>query len=393
MTSFIDTLDFIKVMESQIMKCQQSDVTSEEYLVLLLENKEKYRELCTQADFFQKQNITMKRENASLIKTQQRLETQLYVQEQELHTTRKQMTMLTRRNKDLESRLESECQNYEADRLVWYQTELDLTSTIKTVQSNHRDGVNPRRARSATASNVFNVSNEVNHHPSCIQSHSIDTLDRRQEFHLAKIQAQDRLLKCLTAEFEKQKSKHLESMQEQDEQLASITAELASVKALNHTLMEDNEGYQMLLTEKTMSGEFPKKVEQEEPMSLATEMKRLSNDSSVIQELTNENKILKESNKALSLYMNKILLKIVGNHDLVDVLNIDEDDEPLQQPRARRSTISTCRNSKDPQEKGWTKALKRMTVMGWSSSSHNNNKSVGHDPRHGVMDSHPALVE
>lgn len=95
--------------------------------------------------------------------------------------------------------------------------------------------------------------------------------------------------------------------------------------------------------------------------------------------------MLKESNKALSLYMNKILLKIVGNHDLVDVLNIDVDDTaelkkspptpPASQPRARRSTISTCRNSKD-QEKGWTKALKRMTVMGWSSSSHSNTNSV-----------------
>ncbi|SAM07432.1 hypothetical protein [Absidia glauca] len=208
--------------------------------------------------------------------------------------------------------------------------------------------------------------------------------------HLAKFQAQERLLKSLTAEFEIQKRRHLESMQEQDERMASITTELESVKSLNHTLMEDNEGYQMLLTEKTMSGEFLKKVEQEESMSLATEMKRLSfvNDSSVLQDLTNENKMLKESNKALSLYMNKILLKIVGNHDLVDVLNIDADDTaelkkppptppcpPASQPRARRSTISTCRNSNN-QEKGWTKALKRMTVMGWSGSSHNNASNV-----------------
>lgn len=85
-----------------------------------------------------------------------------------------------------------------------------------------------------------------------------DTLDRHQEMHLAKIQAQERLLKSLTAEFEVQKRSHLESMQKQDERVASITTELESLKSLNHTLMEDNEGYQMLLTEKTMSGEFLK---------------------------------------------------------------------------------------------------------------------------------------
>jgi hypothetical protein len=65
-------------------------------------------------------------------------------------------------------------------------------------------------------------------------------------------------LKSLTAEFEIQKRRHLDSMQEQEERIASITTELESVKSLNHTLMEDNEGYQILLTEKTMSGEFLK---------------------------------------------------------------------------------------------------------------------------------------
>ncbi|ORZ24313.1 hypothetical protein BCR42DRAFT_486605 [Absidia repens] len=391
----VDSLDFIKVMETQIAKCQQSnildDVRTIEYLGLLQENKEKYRELCNQTDYFQKQILLMKRENACLIKTQQRLETQIYAQDQELQSTAKQVMTLTRRNKELESRLDTECQHYEADRLVWYQTEMELNSAIKKCSLQNSQ---PRRTRSATASNIFYAPNKGNsesfcYHPSLPSSSynrpSSDGVQRSQEFNLSKIQAQERLLKSLTSELEKQKIAHLASIHEQDEQLTSITAELQSIKELNHTLMEDNEGYQMLLTEKTMSGEFLKKVEQEENMSLATEMKRTSfvNDPVKIQELTDENKTLKESNKALSLYMNKILLKIVGNHDLVDVLNIDIEAEsekekcPLvsapnppspmqQQHRARRSTISTCRNSNN-QEKGWTKALKRMTVMGWSA--------------------------
>lgn len=98
-----------------------------------------------------------------------------------------------------------------------------------------------------------------------------------------------------------------------------------------------------------------------------------------------EIKTLKESNKALSLYMNKILLRIVGNNELVDVLNIDEADmkesnttaaavsslNPIPekpQGRTRRSTFSTFSNTKDP-EKGWTKALKRMSVIGWSNKN------------------------
>jgi cell division protein FtsL len=50
----------------------------------------------------------MKRENASFLKTQQRLETQLYAQDQELGGARKEIMDLARRNRDLESRLEIE---------------------------------------------------------------------------------------------------------------------------------------------------------------------------------------------------------------------------------------------------------------------------------------------
>lgn len=62
-------------------------------------------------------------------------------------------------------------------------------------------------------------------------------------------------------------------------------------------------------------------------------------------ELSEDNRLLQESNKALSLYMNKILRKIVENQDLVDVLNIDDDDDddgqPQQQPKAVRDTSTS----------------------------------------------------
>lgn len=60
-------------------------------------------------------------------------------------------------------------------------------------------------------------------------------------------------------------------------------------------------------------------------------------------ELSEDNRLLQESNKALSLYMNKILRKIVENQDLVDVLNIDDDDDeqPQQQPKAVRDTTTS----------------------------------------------------
>lgn len=41
-------------------------------------------------------------------------------------------------------------------------------------------------------------------------------------------------------------------------------------------------------------------------------------------ELTEENKMLQDTNRALQLYMNKILMKIINNKQLEDVLSIDQ---------------------------------------------------------------------
>ncbi|CAO3624063.1 unnamed protein product [Cunninghamella blakesleeana] len=393
------SLSLIRVMEPQLSKYQLTTLMEEEYESLLAENKEKYNELCQHNDYIQKQLKIMKRENTNLMKTQQRLETQIYAQDHELQEAKKEIALLTRKNKELETRLENESQNYEADRLTWHQTEIELANTIKK-KNNH-----PRRTRSATASNVFATSNVSNHFGSPFVSSSTSLLqtpmsplkemddqhlhnDRKHGIALTKIQSQEKLIKSLTDEIDAQKKANFTIMQNQAEQLDSLRKEVHDMKLYNLKLMEDNEGYQILLREKTISGEFLKKMEhQEVEQTLATEINKITtkNDETYVQELQEEIKTLKESNKALSLYMNKILLRIVGNNELVDVLNIDEADikdsnqnmnSPLlkkpqqQQGRSRRSTFSTFTNSntKD-QEKGWTKALKRMSVIGWSNKN------------------------
>lgn len=120
--------------------------------------------------------------------------------------------------------------------------------------------------------------------------------------------------------------------------------------------------------------------------------------------------MLQESNKALSLYMNKILLKIIDNQELVDVLNIDDLAPPASSPskkaeetlvkqkdtrckgnglnckdasRPRRSTVSSwistpkqactsefAEGTTNGHSSGWSRALKRMTIGSWSSHSH-----------------------
>lgn len=73
------------------------------------------------------------------------------------------------------------------------------------------------------------------------------------------IKAQDKLISDLKAEIEKQKSVIQEQQtqnQQQSLRLEHLELEIANVKQVNRSLMEDNESYQILLHEKTISGEF-----------------------------------------------------------------------------------------------------------------------------------------
>ena len=73
------------------------------------------------------------------------------------------------------------------------------------------------------------------------------------------IKAQDKLIADLKNEIEQQKSAIQEQrseVQQQSLRIEHLDHEIANVKQVNRSLMEDNESYQILLHEKTISGEF-----------------------------------------------------------------------------------------------------------------------------------------
>lgn len=76
-----------------------------------------------------------------------------------------------------------------------------------------------------------------------------------------KTRAQERLLADFAAQVEQQKriiEDAVLTTKAQASRVEELEKELFSVKQLNASLMEDNESYQTLLREKTMTGEFLK---------------------------------------------------------------------------------------------------------------------------------------
>jgi hypothetical protein len=97
----------------------------------------------------------------------------------------------------------------------------------------------------------------------------------------------------------------------------------------------------------------------------------------VYPELNEEVKTLQDTNRALQLYMNKILMKIVTDKQLVDVLSIDapkpkpKDDTPEPLPKISGPMPSKTTSTGFMGRSADTKAQRRRTISYWGSRSAN----------------------
>jgi hypothetical protein len=166
---------------------------------------------------------------------------------------------------------------------LWQQTQAELYNQIRNLSVNNlaepRTPRTPRR-RSVTAqtlgimspftsglgdigenvnSNSGTDGDDVEERPTPKLAVIDSSYAREAKIAQRTIKAQDKLILDLKNEVDKQKS--LLQDQQSEAQLQSLKVvhlehEIANVKQLNRSLMEDNESYQILLHEKTITGEF-----------------------------------------------------------------------------------------------------------------------------------------
>ncbi|KAI8884841.1 hypothetical protein K501DRAFT_284655 [Backusella circina FSU 941] len=372
----------IETLQEQIKHHQEQN---NELLHDMDSHTERQKELRSENEYLRQKMSGIQMDNANYSNTQARLETQLYAQEQDLTDLRKEIQQLTKGRKDAEKKLSSELQDFENDRMKWQQREADLYNQIRSLSVNSGEPRTPRtpRRRSVTSTTLMspftNYLDDIDESsqskeaefPSPLHlttSVSTNTLMKpapklaaidssyAREAKIAQrtIKAQDKLILDLKGELEKQKSllkEHQNETQQQSLKIVHLEHEIQNVKQLNRSLQEDNESYQILLHEKTMNGEFmmnpimqvdeiavsPSVSTSQQSvgggggLNLAAELNMAAvpdwnqkETDQTISKLSDEVKQLQDTNRALQLYMNKILMKIINNKQLEDVLSIDQ---------------------------------------------------------------------
>ncbi|KAJ5440331.1 hypothetical protein N7491_002737 [Penicillium cf. griseofulvum] len=149
----------------------------------------------------------------------------------------------------------------------------------------------------------------------------------------------DKLIESLRLELAESQIKLVEMENAGGGRQREIEKELLDARVANARLMEDNESYQLLLSEKTLTGDFakgefmrdanPSKESAGGMGSLADELESVDEapETEGAPQQDGEVKALKDQNKALTLYIERIISRLLMHDGFEHILDRNEDDE------------------------------------------------------------------
>ncbi|KAA8569127.1 hypothetical protein EYC84_000797 [Monilinia fructicola] len=277
-----------------------------ENIALLDDLKERLRKTETISEQFQKQAQVLQSRLDEALQEQGKLEDRLHENEEKLETLQNEKRDALRQKREMES-------IYEAER--------------------NEESRLSRRSNNASP----NVENGQFAPPS-----GLNRSDSRNNSKL--LLQKDRLIESLRLELAESQIKLAEAENMGGGRMQEVEKLLLEARMTNARLMEDNESFQLLLQEKTLNGDFSKDhfeymggsssnadalnaLEGRSPgASLADELSELNdteNENDQYRRLEGELKSAKDQNKALTLYINKIIERLLQHQDFEAILDSD----------------------------------------------------------------------
>lgn len=134
----------------------------------------------------------------------------------------------------------------------------------------------------------------------------------------------DRIIESLRLELAEAQIKIVEMENMGGGRMHEMEKTLLETRITNARLMEDNESFQLLLSEKTLNGDFSKTELMHGSSglgSLAEELESAEGESDNYRRLEVENKSLRDQNKALTLYVENIIGRLLQHKEFENLLD------------------------------------------------------------------------
>ncbi|KAK2750613.1 hypothetical protein FQN57_002684 [Myotisia sp. PD_48] len=322
--------------------------------------KEQIQKAETSMDQYRKQLglLQMKLDDAQT--EQGRLEEQVHEKDSVINPLREEVREFQRQLRDLEQAQDTERSSMAAEKEKQAKREEELESTIQRLketiaQKDFRMNVESERNMSRSPSFRNRSSPDIENGQFAPSSQ----LQRSPSRNNSKLILQkDKLIESLRLELAEVQIKLVEMENMGGGRQHELERELLEARMANARLMEDNESYQLLLSEKTLNGDFSKGDFLQEfttqpqsnggPGSLADELDSIAEggeDNDNRRRVESELKGLKDQNKALTLYIERIIGRLLQYEGFEHILDQNDNNTP---PTSAGKSIDKDKALPDP---------------------------------------------
>jgi hypothetical protein len=310
---------------------------------LVAELKDQLQRAEAASDQYQKQLEILKIRLDDVLVDQTKLEEKEHQRDEEIQSLKNELKDFAKQKKEMEQLHDSEKAVILKERDEQATKEEELQAVIRRLNETlkQREHQTPRPCAhlsslglSVSADQL--IATPIQHDPTMLTSLTSPSTIRDGRDQVDEILQKDRTINALQLELADIQIKVAELEHMGDGRLQELEKALLEARVTNARLMEDNESFQLLLSEKTLKGDFLADAASSQAglESLADELESIQEgtggESDANKTLEGEVKSLRDSNKALTLYIDKIIGRLLQHEGFEHIIN--EKDDPPEVP-------------------------------------------------------------
>ncbi|KAL2269187.1 hypothetical protein VTJ83DRAFT_4033 [Remersonia thermophila] len=319
----------------------REEVIRAESMAIIDDLKERLSQAEASAESYKRQVDVLQSKLDDALKEQARLEERVHESEEQIEALTNEKRDAARQMREMETIYEAErsAMMKEKEEMANREEEMQLViQRLKDTLAQRNDEDRPSRQNTTSPS----ADNGSFAPPS-----SIHRSDSRNNSKL--LLQKDKLIESLRLELAEAQIKLVESQNQDGGRLQEVERQLVEARIANARLMEDNESYQLLLQERTLKGDFSSdfvggasanqdalaalegRSADQPGTSLADELSGAGegeHDAETQRRLEAELRQVKDQNKALTLYINKIIERLLQHQGFEHILDQSNDAKP-----------------------------------------------------------------
>ncbi|ORZ35256.1 hypothetical protein BCR44DRAFT_331454 [Catenaria anguillulae PL171] len=246
------------------------DTDPDRLALLLADAQAANKALVDENEYLHRKQAHQATELATLHSTVARLEQAVFKHQSDLDTTQRDLSNALAANRVLERKLEGESEALDEQRLTWMQREEELSELRKSIRVSALSvlGVGNAVAGTAGGSGTATPLEGIPEEEDIVAAEAVMGQPRRPSPEAAArdikaatkvLRAQEQLIGDLRADLDTLQSSLSSAHKDNDalkDRVVDLSNELIQMEEINKALMEENEAFQMLLSERTVAGEF-----------------------------------------------------------------------------------------------------------------------------------------